>query len=95
MRTFAWAVVAVLSSWTAQAAADCGVPKLELLWSYPANSDTNVPRNAELWVLVPWGHGQPVVQLNGLPLSVSATPDDAPGVIHALPACSNRITTTC
>jgi hypothetical protein len=35
---------------TAPAAADCAPPASEVVWSYPANGDTNVPTNVDLWL---------------------------------------------
>jgi len=45
------ALFAAISIQPAVASARCKVPPLELLWSYPANGDANVPTNAQLWTL--------------------------------------------
>lgn len=49
------------------ARADCLLPPFELLWSYPANGQKDVPLNASLWVLANFGEFTPraSASLNG------------------------------
>lgn len=62
--------------------ADCGLPPTELLWSYPAQGDGNVPTNAQFWLLsTGWGDIAQAT-LNGQALTHEAT---GPGVTHLTP----------
>lgn len=84
MRSFWIVSLAIWMSGIAAARADCGVPPLELLWSYPEEGARDVPVNAELWVLVPWGWGQPTARLDDVEIPLVVDPD-ASGVIHLVP----------
>jgi hypothetical protein len=84
MRAFVWLVGMAIAGSSANASADCGVPRLELLWSYPAAGERDVPVNAELWALVPWGWVAPVVRLDGQELTYTASQGVA-GVVHLAP----------
>jgi hypothetical protein len=75
--------MAIVGSSTS-AFADCGVPPLELLWSYPVAGAQDVPINAELWALVPWGWRSPIARLDGQELTYKASPE-AYGVVHLAP----------
>jgi len=63
------AVLCVAVTQPAVATASCKEPALALLWSYPANGDTNVPTNALLWALSSTWR-VPSVTLDGAPLTV-------------------------
>jgi hypothetical protein len=69
-------VASVVCTWAARSAsADCDVvPATRLLWSYPADTQTNVPTNADLWatgiVAAPKVHGQEL-ESNGFGAGIS------------------------
>src|SRR5690348_4039287 len=60
------------------AAADCLLPPLELLWTYPADGEQDVPLDATFWALASQGSQTPSVSatLNGQPLSGLAAKSD-------------------
>jgi len=77
LRLSAAVALFVVLSQPQAAVADCGRPPFALLWSYPANGDTNVPTNALLWTLSSdWS--RPMATLDGVPLPLPV--DGAGGV---------------
>jgi hypothetical protein len=52
------------------ARAQCAAPPSAILWSHPADGETDVPTNVVLWIL-PVGAGELEVSLNGTTLSAS------------------------
>jgi hypothetical protein len=49
--------------------ADCASPPFEVLWTYPADGDHDIPINAQLWALTNTWAGAPTATLNGNDLS--------------------------
>jgi hypothetical protein len=52
-----------------EARADCAAPEPAIVWSYPAQGDTGVPTNVDLWVLPSGWGGPPVVSRDGVALT--------------------------
>jgi hypothetical protein len=52
-----------------EARADCASPEPAIVWSYPAQGDTDVPTNVDLWVLPSGWGGPPSVSRNGVVLA--------------------------
>jgi hypothetical protein len=50
------------------ALADCAGPEPAIVWSYPAQGDTGVPTNVDLWVLPAGWNGPPIVSRDGVAL---------------------------
>jgi uncharacterized protein (TIGR03382 family) len=57
--------------------AKCVAPRAELLWSYPADGDTDVPTNAVFWALDTRWYAEPVASLNGVLLPAGGEAGDA------------------
>lgn len=76
--TAAWLLSNHCSSWMATARADCLAPPFELLWSYPAQGDSDVPLDATFWLLTNQGDLMPPVSatLNGVYVPALATKSD-------------------
>jgi hypothetical protein len=55
----------------AHAQVDCSLPPPSIVWSYPADGDTNVPTNAMIWILTSRGRQPQRVLLDGDSLDVS------------------------
>jgi hypothetical protein len=53
------------------ARAGCEVPPPELVWSYPADGQTDVPTNATIWILLPNWTQPGSVSLDGVPIPVN------------------------
>jgi hypothetical protein len=51
-----------------EALADCAGPEPAIVWSYPAQGDTGVPTNVDLWVLPAGWNGPPIVSRDGVAL---------------------------
>ena len=51
-----------------EALADCAAPEPAIVWSYPAQGDTGVPTNVDLWVLPAGWNGPAIVSRNGVVL---------------------------
>jgi hypothetical protein len=56
---------------TPQAQAVCNLPAPAVVWSYPADGDTDVPTNAMIWVLTSRGRQPQKILLDGQVLDVS------------------------
>jgi hypothetical protein len=51
-----------------EARGDCASPEPAIVWSYPAQGDTGVPTNVDLWVLPAGWDGPAIVSRNGVVL---------------------------
>jgi hypothetical protein len=54
---------------TSPARADCAAPAPSVVWSYPANGDTGVPTNVDLWLMDSGWGVLPRVSLEGVALT--------------------------
>lgn len=68
-------VTAAALPFTSPVQAKCRMPPIELLWSYPADGDVDVPTNAVFWSLNKYWYANPTLTLNGV--SVATTPREA------------------
>jgi MYXO-CTERM domain-containing protein len=53
------------------AQADCPLPAPAIVWSYPADLDTDIPTNAMIWIVTSRGRQPQQVLLDGQPLAAS------------------------
>src|SRR4051794_5087025 len=59
------------------AQASCFLPSLEVLWTYPADGDQDVPTNAVFWALAT-GWRSPDATIDGVPLAVNTQTGETP-----------------